>query len=260
MDQSSFWGLQDKVAIITGGGRGIGAATARAFAAAGSLAVVVDCDEPEAGSVVEAIRTSGGRAEVCVCDVGEEDQVRGALESVGARHQRIDILFANAAVQTSALAGDLDAGEWDRLHRVNVRGTFLCCKYVIPAMRKLKSGAIVIAASGHAFATYPNCSAYAATKGALVAFMRGVALDYAAEGIRANCVIPGATDTRLIQNYCEASDRPRETLDRILSGIPMGRLAEPEEIARAVLFLASPLAGYVTGACLAVDGGLLAQA
>lgn len=127
-------------------------------------------------------------------------------------------------------------------------------------MRERKSGAIVIAASGHAFATYPNCSAYAATKGALVAFMRGVALDYAADGIRANCVIPGATDTRLIRDYCEKSADPKKALGQILATIPMRRLAEPEEIAQAVLFLASPLAGYITGTCLAVDGGLLAQA
>jgi NAD(P)-dependent dehydrogenase (short-subunit alcohol dehydrogenase family) len=260
VDQSSFWGFQDKVAVITGAGRGIGAATAQAFAAAGALAIVVDCDEPEARSVVGAIRTAGGRAEVCVCDVGEEEHVRQTFEGIAARQGRIDVLFANAAVQTSALAADLEASEWDRLQRVNVHGTFLCCKYAIEPMRKQKSGAIVIAASGHAFATYPNCSAYAATKGALVAFMRGVALDYAAEGIRANCVIPGATDTRLIQNYCESSERPREALGKILATIPMGRLAAPEEIAHGVLFLASSLAGYVTGSCLTVDGGLLAQA
>jgi NAD(P)-dependent dehydrogenase (short-subunit alcohol dehydrogenase family) len=260
VDQSSLWGLEGKVVVVTGAGRGIGAATARAFAAAGAITVAMDRDAPEADVVARQIRDGGGYAEVCVCDVGEEDQVRKALADVLERRKRIDALFANAAVQASAPAADLSADEWDRLHRVNVRGTFLCCKYAIPVMRRFKSGAIVIAASGHAFATYPNCSAYAATKGALVAFMRGVALDYAADGIRANCVVPGSTDTRLIRDYCEQSGRPKEALDQILATIPMRRLAEPDEIARAVLFLASPLAGYITGTCLAVDGGLLAQA
>jgi NAD(P)-dependent dehydrogenase (short-subunit alcohol dehydrogenase family) len=260
VDHFSLWGLEDKVAIVTGAGRGIGAATARAFAAAGAVTIVMDRDEPEARDVAEQIWKAGGRAEVCVCDVAEEDQISNALDQVVRRHRRIDTLFANAAVQTTAPAADIDAQEWDRLHKVNVRGTFLCCKYAIPAMRNAKRGAIVIAASGHAFATYPNCSAYASTKGALVAFMRGVALDYAADGIRANCVIPGATDTRLIRDYCEQSGHPEQALDRILGTIPMRRLAEPEEIATAVLFLASPLAGYITGTCLAVDGGLLAQA
>jgi NAD(P)-dependent dehydrogenase (short-subunit alcohol dehydrogenase family) len=260
VDPTQAWGLQDKVAVVTGAGRGIGAATARAFASAGAVTIVVDRDAQEAQRVAQQIREDGGRADVCICDVGEEDQVRASFADVFERHERIDVLFANAAVQSTARAAELETAEWDRLQRVNVRGTFLCCKHAIPAMRQRKCGAIVITASGHAFATYPNCSAYAATKGALVAFMRGVALDYAADGIRANCVIPGATDTRLIRDYCEQTGNPKNALGQILATIPMRRLAEPEEIAQAVLFLASPLAGYITGTCLAVDGGLLAQA
>lgn len=252
--------MRNKVAVITGGGRGIGAATARVLAGAGAAVVVLDRDESEAEKVATEIESSGGRAESCVCDVSDEEQVRASIDQVIARFQRLDVLFANAAVQVSAAAADLETAEWDRLQRVNVRGAFLACKYAIPKMRRRKEGAIVIAASGHAFATYPNCSAYAATKGALVAFMRGVALDYAADGIRANCVIPGATNTRLIKDYCDSSERPAETMDGIIKTIPMRRLAEPEEIGQAVLFLASPLAGYITGTCLAVDGGLLAQA
>lgn len=252
--------MQNKVAVITGAGRGIGAATARGFAAAGAVTIVMDRDEPEAQQVAGEIRATGGSAEAWRCDVADEGQVAGSFAGIAARYRRIDALFANAAVQMTAPAADVDTQEWDRLHSVNVRGTFLCCKHVIPVMRRARSGAIVIAASGHAFATYPHCSAYAATKGALVAFMRGVALDYAGDGIRANCVIPGATDTRLIRSYCEESGRPKEALEAILGTIPLRRLAQPEEIANAVLFLTSPLAAYVTGTCLVVDGGLLAQA
>jgi NAD(P)-dependent dehydrogenase (short-subunit alcohol dehydrogenase family) len=127
-------------------------------------------------------------------------------------------------------------------------------------MQRQRSGSIVISSSGHAFATYPRCSAYAATKGGQVALMRGLALDYAADGIRVNCVIPGATDTRLIRNYLAASQDPDRERERLLDSIPLRRLAKPEEIAEAVLFLASDRAAYITGTTLAVDGGLLAQA
>jgi NAD(P)-dependent dehydrogenase (short-subunit alcohol dehydrogenase family) len=131
---------------------------------------------------------------------------------------------------------------------------------VLPVMCKQRNGAIIITSSGHAFATYPNFSAYAATKGGELAFMRAVALDYARYGIRANCVIPGATETRLVNQYIDESENPEQTRSRLLDSIPLRRLARPEDIARAVLFLASDFASYITGTSLAVDGGLLAQA
>ena len=171
----------------------------------------------------------------------------------------VDILFANAAIQLVKPAADTSETEWDRLMDVNLNGVFLCCRAVIPAMLSRQSGAIVISASGHAFATYRGFSAYAAAKGAVVAFMRGLALDYAAHGIRANCVIPGATDTRMIQSYFDESPDPEAARRRMAESIPLRRLATPADIAKAVLFLASDHAAYITGTCLAVDGGLMAQ-
>ena len=126
-------------------------------------------------------------------------------------------------------------------------------------MRRQGKGSIVITSSGHANITYPNCSAYAATKGALVAFMRGVALDYAADGIRANCVLPGTTDTRLVQQYIRDSGDPEDTRKRLIERIPLHRFATPEDIGRAVLFLASDHAAFITGTSLIVDGGQLAR-
>src|SRR5438094_428944 len=117
----------------------------------------------------------------------------------------------------------------------------------------------VIASSGHAFVTYPNSSAYAGTKGGLLAFMRGVALDYAADVIRVNCIVPGATDTPLLRNYINSCADPQAEEKRIIASIPMRRLARPEDVAKAVRFLASSDASYITGTWLAVDGGLLAQ-
>jgi NAD(P)-dependent dehydrogenase (short-subunit alcohol dehydrogenase family) len=255
-----MWNLEDRVAIVTGAGNGIGRATAQLFAAEGARVVLVDVEEDSARQTAAAIEAAGGTACVSLADVSRSDQVQAMVETAVRHFGRIDVLHANAAVQITRAAADTEESEWDRLHAVNLKGIFLCCKHVVPVMRRQKRGAIVISSSGHAFATYPNCSAYAATKGGQLAFMRGLALDYAADGIRVNCVIPGATNTRLVSGYVASCPDPDQALKNLLSGIPMGRLAAPEEIARAVLFLASDYASYITGTSLAVDGGLLAQA
>jgi NAD(P)-dependent dehydrogenase (short-subunit alcohol dehydrogenase family) len=182
------------------------------------------------------------------------------VDTVVQRFAHIDVLHANAAVQVTNPACEVSEEEWDRMHNVNLKGVFLSCKHVIPIMQRQKKGAIIITSSGHAFATYPNCAAYAATKGGELAYMRAVALDYARDGIRVNCVVPGATDTRLIKSYVEESKNPEQTRRQLLASIPLGRLAKPEEIGQAVLFLASDYAAYITGTSLTVDGGILAQA
>ncbi|MEO8663082.1 MAG: SDR family NAD(P)-dependent oxidoreductase [Bryobacteraceae bacterium] len=252
--------MTGKVVVITGGANGIGQAAARLFAREGATAVVADIEQDGAEQTAEAIRLDGGSAVALGCDVERADSVQLLADTTVAMFGRLDILFANAAIQLTKAGADTTLEEWDHLHAVNLRGVFLCCKAVIPVMQRQHKGSIVITSSGHAFATYPRCSAYAATKGGQLALMRGLALDYAADGIRVNCVIPGATDTRLVRNYLAASPDPEQEKRRLLGGIPLGRLAAPEEIAEAVLFLASDRAAYITGTSLAVDGGLLAQA
>lgn len=252
--------MQDKVVLITGGANGIGRATAEVFAAEGAIVVIADVESQPAESAAREINRTGGRAWAVECDVSQTDSVSSMVQDVVRRQGRIDILHANAAVQINKDAIETTEEEWDRLHSVNLKGVFLICKYVIPVMRNQKNGAIIISSSGHAFATHRNCSAYAATKGGELAYMRGLALDYARDGVRVNCVIPGATDTRLIQRYIDASTHPEETRRRLLEDIPLGRLATPHEIAHAVLFLASDYATYITGTSLSVDGGLFAQA
>ena len=254
-----MWNLEGRVAIVTGGGNGIGRATAALMARERVRVVVADVERENAGQTAREITDSGGDAIAVCADVTRPDAVEQLVETAREKYGRIDILFANAAVQVTAAAADTTQREWDRLLAVNVTGVFLCCKHVLPIMRAQRAGAIVISASGHAFVTFPNCSAYAATKGALVAFMRGLALDYAADGIRANCIIPGATDTRLVRNFIQSAEDPAAAEKKLLEAIPMRRLAQPEEIAQGVLFLASDVAGYVTGTCLAIDGGFLAQ-
>lgn len=255
-----MWGMEQKVAVITGAGNGIGRATAAAFASAGARVAVVDIDARAAEETTTAINKSGGHAHPFACDVSQDASVQKLVADIMATYQRIDVLHANAAIQITRPAIEVTGEEWDRLHGVNLKGVHLTCRYVIPIMRSQRGGAIVITSSGHAFATYRNCSAYAATKGGQVAYMRGLALDYASDGIRVNCVIPGATDTRLVRDYIRESEDPEKAEAQLLASIPLARLARPEEISQAVLFLASDHASYITGSSLVVDGGVLARA
>jgi NAD(P)-dependent dehydrogenase (short-subunit alcohol dehydrogenase family) len=254
------WGIKGKVVIITGAANGIGRATAQVFAAEGAKVVIADWEYSSAKNVAQEIERSGGTAVALECDVSRKESVSAMVQEVVDRFGRIDVLHANAAVQLTKPAAEVTEEEWDRVHGVNLKGVFLSCKYVIPVMKRAKHGVIIITSSGHAFASYPNFSAYAATKGGELAFMRALALDYAADGIRVNCVIPGATDTRLVQQFFIESDDPEITQRTLLQTIPMRRLANPREIGQAVLFLASDFATYITGTSLAIDGGLLAQA
>jgi NAD(P)-dependent dehydrogenase (short-subunit alcohol dehydrogenase family) len=254
-----MWNLEGRTAIVTGAANGIGSATALMMAREGIRVVAVDIDRAALEELRGRIAGAGGEVEAAVADVSDSAAVEQVVQTAQQRFGTPDILFANAAIQLARPAGETSEEDWDRLHAVNLKGVFLCCRAVLPGMRANKSGSIVISSSGHAFGTYPNFSAYASTKGALVAFMRGVALDYAADGIRANCVIPGATDTRLIQDYFAQSADPAKARASLLDSIPLGRLAAPEDIGKAVLFLASAHASYITGTTLAVDGGLMAR-
>ncbi len=253
-----MWNLEGRTAIVTGAAHGIGVATARLMLSAGLNVVLADVDAAAVEAATESAAATG-RAIAVTADVSNADAVASLVEETKRRFGRVDILFANAAIQLSRPVVETTEADWDRIQDVNLKGVYFCCRAVLPAMLQQRAGSIVISASGHAFATYRGFSAYAATKGAVVAFMRGLALDYADRGIRANCVIPGATDTRLIQQYFESTFDPEEARRKLLDSIPMKRLASPEDVARAVLFLASDYSSYVTGTCLAVDGGLMAQ-
>ncbi len=252
--------FEGKVVLITGGGSGIGRGTALLFGREKSRVVVIDWNAQAGEETTQMISSQGGEALFLKADIGSSRELAQAVAAIVGRYGRIDVLFANAAVQFNKPVVETTEEEWERLHRVNLKGTFLCCKHVIPVMQKQHAGSIVISSSGHAFVTYPNSSTYAASKGGLVAFMRGVALDCAADGIRVNCVIPGATDSPLLWTYLKGCPDPQAEEKRILSGIPLGRFAATEDIAKAVRFLASSDAAYITGTWLAVDGGLMAHA
>jgi NAD(P)-dependent dehydrogenase (short-subunit alcohol dehydrogenase family) len=246
----------DKAVIVTGGGSGIGKACALLFGKEQAPVVVVDWNESAAQSTAAEINRADGNALAIYADVGNAKDVKNVVSEVMQHFGRIDILFANAAVQVIKPIDETSDEDWERVIAANLRGTFLTCREVVPVMRRQRSGCIVIASSGHAFQSYAGYAAYASTKGGQLAMMRALAIDCAGDGIRVNCVVPGATETDLLRAHF--SNNPEEK-QRLLSKIPLGRLATPEDIARSVRLLASEDAAYITGTSLVVDGGLLAQ-
>jgi NAD(P)-dependent dehydrogenase (short-subunit alcohol dehydrogenase family) len=253
-----MFGLEGRTALVTGAANGIGRATVNLLANSGVSVLAVDVQEASLQNNREAPQGSGTVLNF-IADVSQPSDVEAAVAVALERFGGIDIAFANAAIQWIGPAASMSEKDWDRLIDVNLKGIYLVCRSVIPIMQSKKAGNIVITSSGHAFATYRGFAAYAAAKGAAVAFMRGLALDYAGDGIRVNCVIPGATDTGMLQSFFDDSGDAAGAKARMIETIPLHRLAAPEDIAKAVLFLASDHATYITGTCLAVDGGLGAQ-
>jgi NAD(P)-dependent dehydrogenase (short-subunit alcohol dehydrogenase family) len=245
-----------RVIVITGGASGIGRGTALLFAREKSRVVVIDWNESTGLEVVSLIQQAGGQGLFVKADVSQSVQVQHAFSEIVERFGTIDVLFSNAAVQVNRPLMETTEEDWDQMNSVNLKGAFLCCKSAIPVMQRQRRGCIVISSSGHAFQTYPGYTAYAATKGGLLAFVRAAALDAAPYGIRVNCVIPGATDTPLLRYHLR--NCPDDEA-RIMAKIPLARFGRPEDIAKAVRFLASDDAAYITGTWLAVDGGLLAS-
>jgi NAD(P)-dependent dehydrogenase (short-subunit alcohol dehydrogenase family) len=247
-----------KTLIVTGGAYGIGRAVVRYFAARGYAVAIADIDSDKGRALEDAIRREGGGALYIRTDVTDEDSVRGLMERVITEWGRIDVLCNNAGIEIYHAAHEYSSAEWDRVLDTNLRGGFLCAKYALPELRR-SQGAIVNIASVQAVASERNLSAYAASKAGLLAFTRGMAIEYARDGVRVNAVCPGAVHTGLMESYL-ASQGDQQAMIRAMSeAIPMGRIGRPEDIASVVWFLASPEASYVTGAFLAVDGGVLAK-
>jgi NAD(P)-dependent dehydrogenase (short-subunit alcohol dehydrogenase family) len=243
--------LQDRVAVITGAGSGIGLASARRLAAEGATVVAVDIDETAGKSV--AAETGGM---FIAADVSSEDDVRQLYESVAARHGRVDIAFNNAGISPpeddSVLTTGLEA--WRRVQDVNLTSVYLCCKHVIPYMQRQGKGSIINTASFVAvMGAATSQVSYTASKGGVLAMSRELGVQFAREGIRVNALCPGPVNTPLLQ---ELFAKDPERAARRLVHIPLGRFAEPEEIAAAVAFLASDDASFITASQFMVDGGI----
>jgi hypothetical protein len=251
--------LSGKVAIVTGAGLGIGRGIAAVLAREGARVVVANRDRrPTGEEAAAAIRAQGGEAIAIRCDVSDESDVRRLVDQTVARFGRLDILVNNAAIGVYKTVEELTVEEWDLCLDTNLKGMFLCSKHSIPHMRRAGGGSIVSISSVHAFRTTASCSPYAATKAGQVALTRAMALDYARERIRVNAVCPGWTRSALVQGIFDASGDPARMERTVADRQPMGRIGEPEDIGKAVAYLCSDDAAFVTGTTLVVDGGLLA--
>jgi len=245
----------ERVVIVTGAAKGIGAAVARAFAAEGARVAAFDVDEAGVKSVVAELETLGAQTLGVRADVTRSAEVRTAIESVEARWGRVDILVNNAGGfgTVRPASEEIPDEEWDAILRLNLTSAFLCSKAVLPGMKRRRSGRIInLSSIGGRGAAVLLSSHYAAAKAGILGFTRHLALETARFGVTVNAVAPGTTATERFK----ALRTPAET-EALIKRVPAGRVAEPAEIAGCVLFLASDAAGYMTGATLDVNGGVL---
>ncbi|MFC7244005.1 3-oxoacyl-ACP reductase [Catellatospora aurea] len=243
--------LQDRVAVISGAASGIGAATARRFASEGAYVVAVDLAEEAGKKIAEEV---GG--EFVQCDVADSEQVRELFDGVAARRGRVDIAFNNAGISPPDDDSILDTGldAWERVLRVNTTSVYLCCKYALPHMLAQGKGSIINTASFVALMGAATSQiAYTASKGGVLAMSRELGVQFARQGVRVNALCPGPVATPLLM---ELFAKDPERAARRLVHVPMGRFAEPAEIAAAVAFLASDDSSFITASQFVVDGGI----
>ena len=250
--------FKDKVVVVTGAGSGIGRACAESFAAEGARVVVVDINQAAADAVVAQIKAANGQAIALIADVSKAADTKHIAQEAVARFGGIDCLVNNAGIQTYGTVVDTDEETWDRTMNINLKGVFLVSKYCIPEIARRGGGAVVNMGSVQGVRTQRNVAAYTATKGAILALTRTMALDHAPQNIRVNAVAPGSVDTPMLRWAAELfePEDPTAAIEQWMASHPLGRVARADEIAQAVMFLASDQSSFVTGATLFVDGGL----
>ena len=247
--------LRDRVAIITGSGGSIGGVTARRFAREGAKVVVTDINVEGGQGTVKDIKDNGGEAVFVEADISKvvecEKIIRSAVDVFG----RVDVLFNNAGLDLTKSMHEYIEEDYDKMVDVHLKGSFFCIRYVLPEMMKQGGGSIINMGSIAALSGFMKSAAYCAAKGALVNLTRYVALEYAPYNIRCNCICPGVVATEMMKRFTEQFP---DLAQRSIANHPMGRLAKPEEIADAVVFLASDESTFITGVSLSVDGGYMA--
>jgi len=248
--------LQDKVTIITGGASGMGRVAARMFAAEGARVAVADVTAPAAQSVVDEVKGAGGQAIAVVADVSKEADARRMVEETVAAFGRVDVLYNNAGIMPEADHSviDTEVDDWDRVMAVNVRGVFLGCKYAIPRMLEQGSGSVINISS---FVALIGCSnpqdAYTASKGAVLALTKSLAVQFAPRGVRTNAICPGPVETPLLMDWLVKDEEAKRIR---LARNPTGRFGKPEEIVNMAIYLASDESRWTNGAAMVVDGGI----
>ncbi len=248
-----------KVAVVTGGAMGIGEATARKLAELRASVAILDIDRDTGPKTAAAITQNGGICDFFLCNVGINSEVSQAIDAVVEKYGTIDVLVSNAGIQLYGDAVTTSEEEWDRLMGINLKGCFLTAKYAVPHMIE-RGGAIVIVGSVQSMTAISNSIAYVASKHGLLGLTRAMSLDYADKGIRVNCVCPGAIDTPMLRWAAGLSDDPEKVIRTCNRMHPVGRIGKPEEVADAIVYLASPMASFITGTALVVDGGMLVPA
>jgi NAD(P)-dependent dehydrogenase (short-subunit alcohol dehydrogenase family) len=251
--------FENKVALVTGGTSGIGRATAMLFASEGASVVVAGRNEERGRQVVAEIEAAGGKAIFVPCDVRLADHCRRAVDETLRAFGRLDVLFNNAGVFYPHTVIDCTEEEWDLTVDISLKGTYLVSRFALPHMIAQGGGAIVNNASGWGLVGGNEAAAYCAAKGGVVLLTKAMAVDHTRDGVRVNCVCPGDTETPMLQD--DALQRGMSWVDYVAQATdrPMGRLGQPEEVARAVLFLASDEASFIAGVALPVDGGGVAD-
>lgn len=255
---TQLFGLSGKTAIVTGAGAGLGRATAKLFAEVGAHVVAADINLESAKDTVSQIETAGGVAIAALADISDENAVMELFRVTKERFGSVDILVNNAAYRNKAEFFDMPVEEWDRMHEITTRGTFLCSREAIRSMREAGNGGAIVNISSMS-AAHTNLWGvnyhYDSAKSGIDALTRGLAGEFAADNIRVNSVLPGGMQSEGAANI-SSSFKMRGPVT-LPGRIPMGRIADPVEVAHAVLFLASPAASYITGQLLAADGGFL---
>jgi len=241
--------LLDRVALITGAASGIGAATARRFARDGALVGINDADPDGAQAVALEIQAAGGKSLATPGDVTKLADVTEMVGRTVAAWGRVDILINNAGINRDAMAAKMTEEQWDEVLDVNLKGTFLCARAVLPGMRERGWGRVVNTSSIGALGNIGQAN-YSASKAGVIGLTKTLALEYAKYGVTVNCVAPGATMTRMMAGI------PDKIKEQIIARIPAGRVASPDEIAAVHCFLASDDAAYITGQVIFVDGGI----
>ena len=246
-----------KVALVTGAGSGIGLATAKAFGEAGASVVLADRREDAVRAAAEGLSASGGKALAVRCDVTDDTQVASMIDRTVSAFGRLDAAFNNAGVmQRRVDTAEISGDEWDRVMAINLRGVWSCMKYELPQMLRNGGGAIVNCSSIGGVIGVPGLAAYHAAKHGVIGLTKTAALEYATRKIRINAVCPGTINTPMAESLTGGDPK---LLAEFLKDEPIGRIAEPEEVAAAVLWLCSPGASYVVGHALLVDGGYTAH-
>lgn len=247
--------LRDKVAIITGAGAGIGRACCLLFAAEGAEIVAVDLDPAALDLVVEDVRSNGGSILAIQADVSRAADVERVVSATSEKFATINILFNNAGIVPHGKIHETTEDDWDRTMAVNVKSMYLMSHAVVPIFLKHGGGVILNTSSATALRSVVDRAAYSASKGAVLALTKSMAIDYVRDGVRVNCLCPGTIDTPSLNRRLAAFADPEEARKQFVARQPMGRLGTAEEVAKAALFLVSEDSKFVTGAAFSIDGG-----